>query len=73
MAEDLKDIERKLAGHRRSIDEHKRKYRQYPARQDKEFALKTIKRIQEEIKWLKKKNPRASNGPQDSWVPGWGD
>jgi len=69
MAEHLKDVERKIAGHRRSIRDHIAKYERYPAAQDKAFALKTIQRVQGTIADLKRKQPRASSSYEDTWRP----
>ncbi|MEQ7845754.1 hypothetical protein [Nocardioides kribbensis] len=69
MAEDLKTTEAKIAGHRRAIHDHIAKFERYPAAQDKEFALKTIERIQGTIRDLKRRQPRASSSYEDTWRP----
>jgi hypothetical protein len=65
----LADDEKKLEGHRRAIREHIAKYERYPAKQDKDFALKTIERVQSEIRDLKRRNPRLRDASEDSWRP----
>ena len=63
----MSDVERKLAGHRRAVKEHIDKYNRYPAKQDKDFALKTIQRIQNEIADLKRRNRTAGSSWEDTW------
>jgi hypothetical protein len=63
------DDQRKVDGHRRAIREHMDKYRRYPAQQDKNFALKTIERIQREIADIKRRNPRIGSASEDTWRP----
>jgi len=43
--------------------------RRYSAKQDKDFAVKTIRRIERGISNLQRRNPRASSGSEDSWRP----
>lgn len=69
MADDLKQTETKIAGHRRAIRDHIAKCRRYPSPQDKAFALKTIERVQATIRELKRKQPRASSSYEDTWRP----
>ncbi len=69
MTDDLKKTETKIAGHRRAIREHIVKYERYAAAQDKEFALKTIERVQATIRDLKRRRPRASSSYEDTWRP----
>jgi hypothetical protein len=65
----MADDQRKIDGHRRAIREHIDKYQRYPAQQDKEFALKTIQRVQREIADLKRRNPRIRDAREDTWRP----
>jgi hypothetical protein len=65
----MSDDQHKVDGHRRAIREHIDKYQRYPAKQDKDFALKTIQRIQREIADLKRRNPRLANSGEDTWRP----
>ena len=58
-----------IDGHRRAIRDHISKYQRYPAKQDKEFAWKTIQRIQREIADLKRRNSRLGNAREDTWRP----
>lgn len=62
------EIKNKIAGHRAAIREHIDKYNKYPHPQDKEFALKTIQRVQKEISQLKNK---ANVNIDDSWEDDW--
>ncbi len=58
----------RIEGHRRAIREHIEKFYNYPYRQDKEFALKTIYRCQSEIESLKS---RCSVYIESSWEDTW--
>ncbi|WP_286928881.1 MULTISPECIES: hypothetical protein [Aeromicrobium] len=69
MAEDLKKTEAKIAGQRKAIRDHIAKYERYPAAQDKAFAVKTIERVQDTIRDLKRRQPRASSSYEDTWKP----
>ena len=66
----MADDEVKLNGQRRAIREHIEKWKRYPSDYDKEFALKTVSRAQEEIRKIKRKNTRASTSWEDDWRPG---
>ncbi len=64
------EIKNKIAGHRAAIREHIAKYNNYPYAQDKEFALKTIRRVQKEISQLKNKaNVNIDYSWEDDWSP----
>lgn len=64
------EIKAKIAGHRAAIREHIEKYNKYPYAQDKDFALKTIKRVQNEISSLKSKaNVTIDYSWEDDWSP----
>ena len=65
----MADDQKKLDGHRRAIREHIEKYERYPAKQDKDFALKTIQRVQREIADLKRRNSRLGDSREDTWRP----
>jgi len=65
----MSDEERKIEGHRRAIREHIEKYKKYPDKHDKEFALKTIQRVQHEIADLKRRKPNIRASYEDSWRP----
>jgi hypothetical protein len=66
---DNKDIREKIKGHRKAIAQHIKKYNSYPHQQDKDFALKTIKRVQAIIAELKKEVPGIEKKEEDSWAP----
>lgn len=65
----MSDEEKKVEGHRRAIREHIDKYRRYPDPNDKNFALKTIQRVQGEIAALKRRKPTIRDSSEDSWRP----
>jgi hypothetical protein len=65
----MADDKQKIEGHRRAIREHIDKYHRYPSKQDKDFALKTIQRVQREIADLKRRNPRIGSSREDTWRP----
>jgi len=65
----MADEQKKIDGHRRAVRDHIDKYKRYPVQQDKDFALKTIRRVQGEIADLMRKNPRARSSWEDSWRP----
>jgi len=52
---DNKDIDKKLEGQRKALEEHQKKEQDYQHEQDKEFARKTQDRIQKEIDDLERK------------------
>ncbi len=58
----------RIEGHRRAIREHIDKFERYPYPQDKEFALKTIQRCQNEIANLKR---QCNVSIEDSWEDYW--
>lgn len=58
-----------VEGHRKAVVEHIEKYKKYPHPQDKEFALKTVNRVQDEISKIKQKNPKIENSWEDTWKP----
>nr|WP_315468627.1 hypothetical protein [uncultured Undibacterium sp.] len=59
--------EKKLAGHRASVREHVKKFDQYPDERDKDFALKTISRVQTEIASLLKQHAHWKSSWEDGW------
>lgn len=65
----MANIEDKIAGHRKAIIEHIEKYEKYPHEYDKEYALKTIERVQKEIADLKRKKPNVGPSWEDTWKP----
>lgn len=65
----MSDEEKKVEGHRRAIREHIDKFNRYPDTHDKEFALKTIQRVQREIADLKRRKPNIRASYEDSWRP----
>jgi hypothetical protein len=65
----MSNEEKKVEGHRRAIREHIEKYQRYVDERDKNFALKTIQRVQKEIADLKRRKPNIRSKPEDSWRP----
>lgn len=71
MANNTAKAREQLEGHRRAVREHARKWRDYSAHQDKNFALKTIENAQRHIQRLKDAHPSlSSNQREDSWRSG---
>ena len=65
----VKEAMMRIEGHRRAIREHITKYETYPYPQDKDFALKTIRRCQEEIRSIKIRcNGYIPPSYEDSWT-----
>ena len=62
----MSDDSIKLEGQRRAIREHIEKYKRYPDQRDKDFALKTIRNCQEQIKKLRAKHPNWPASREDS-------
>lgn len=71
MADNAARARDQLNGHRRAIRGHVDKYRAYKDRQDKDFAVKTIKNAQSHISKLKSKHPslRGDSSWEDTWRP----
>jgi hypothetical protein len=65
----MADDQKKVDGHRRAIRDHIDKYKSYPAKQDKDYALKTIRRVQGEISDIRAKNSRIGSSWEDNWRP----
>jgi hypothetical protein len=63
------DTKVKIDGHRRAIREHIEKYNRYPMKQDKDYALKTIRNVQTQIQSLRTKHPQIPADPIDTWRP----
>ena len=64
------EAQEKIDAQRETIREHIKKYNDYPYPQDKEFALKTIRRCQENIKNYKRQcNVTINDGYEDYWSP----
>ena len=63
----MSNEERKIQGHRKAVRDHIDKYRRYPEQNDKQFALKTIDRIQSEISKLKRRKSTLTDSWEDSW------
>src|SRR2546423_14878081 len=62
----------KVEGRRRAVRDHIAKYQRYSDKQDKEFALKTIQRVQRQIADLKRRKPKIRGSDEDSWRPWFG-
>lgn len=69
MADNTAKARKDLDGQRRSIREHIEKWKTYPAAQDKEFALKTIRRCQDHVSKLRRDHPSLGSSWEDSWRP----
>jgi hypothetical protein len=63
------DTRVKIDGQRRAILEHIEKYNRYPMKQDKDFALKTIRNAQSQIQSLRGRHPQIPADPIDTWKP----
>ena len=64
--------QKKLDGQRKArkaIREHIEKFKKYPKKYDKEFALKTIRNAQKQIKDIRAKNPTLTASSEDTWNP----
>ena len=65
----VKDVEKKLGSHRDAIRDHIEKSERYSQDYERENALKTVRRIQQEIADLKRRNKTASSSWEDDWRP----
>jgi hypothetical protein len=59
----------KIAGQRRAVREHIAKFENYPNANDKAFALKTVRRCQNEISDLLAKHRHWDSSWEDDWNP----
>lgn len=69
MADNTARAKKELESMRSSVSEHVEKYKRYPDKNDKEFALKTIRRVQAEIQRIKAKHPSLQGSSWDTWSP----
>lgn len=71
MADNTATARKQLAGHRDAVREHIEKYRRYVEPYEKDDALKTVVRVQDEISKLKDRHPslRYDTDPLDTWKP----
>lgn len=71
MTDNTAKARKELDGMRRAVEEHIGKYQKYPDKQDKDTALKTIRRVQGDIAATKAKHPSlAGNSSRlDNWRP----
>ncbi len=69
VAESRKATETKIMAQRKAIREHIEKYNTYPLQQDKDFALKTIRNVQNNIAKLRAKQPSIAASYEDTWKP----
>ena len=70
MGKTREEAMRGIEGQRRAIREHIEKYNSYPHQYDKDFALKTIRRCQGEIRTLKSQcNVSIDSSWEDDWNP----
>jgi len=65
----MSDDKVKLKGQRAAIKEHIEKYNKYEIDHEKEFALKTIRNAQSQIKKILSKHPHWESDPLDTWSP----
>ena len=64
------EAQKLIDAQREAIREHIQKYYSYQVDYEKEFALKTIRRCQENIKDYKRRcNVSISDGYEDFWSP----
>jgi hypothetical protein len=69
MADNTAKARKELAGMRGAARDHISKWRKYPAQQDKDFAAKTIERIQGDIRKIKSEHPSLNqSASEDSWT-----
>ncbi len=68
MADNTARARKELDAARRAVSEHVDKWKRYSEKYDKDFALKTITRVQGEIQKLKSKHPSLQ---QSSWEDNW--
>ncbi len=59
----------KLEGHREAVREHIEKYEEYEDENDKDYALKTIERVQGEIADILAHHPHWDSSWEDTWMP----
>ena len=65
----MADDKTKLEGQRRAVREHIEKYNRYPDKRDKEYALKTIRNAQNQIRRILSKHPHWGSSYEDNWAP----
>ena len=65
----MADDKKKLEGQRAAVREHIEKYNRYDLDEEKEFALKTIRNAQNQIKKILSKHPHWDSAPEDTWSP----
>ncbi len=63
----MADDRDKLDGQRAAVEEHIAKYEMYEGDEHKEFALKTIRRIQAEIRDILRAHPYWESSWQEDW------
>lgn len=60
----------KIESQRRAIQEHIEKYNEYPDERDKQFALDTIHRCQQNIRDYKRRcDSTIESSYEDDWTP----
>jgi hypothetical protein len=69
MSDNTAKARKDLDGARAAVREHVEKWRRYPGEYDKNFAVKTIERVQRDIAKIKSDHPSLNtNSPEDSWT-----
>jgi hypothetical protein len=69
MADNTAQARKAIHGHRAAVREHIAKYKKYPDKNDKDFALKTISRVQAQIAKLRSAHPSIPSASEDTWRP----
>lgn len=68
MADNIARARKELESARKAVAEHVDKWKRYTEKQDKDFAAKTVKRVQGDIQKLKSNHPSLN---KDSWEDTW--
>jgi hypothetical protein len=71
MADNTARARQEIDGMRKAIRGHVEKWKKYPDKQDKDFAVKTIVRVQTDVTNIKEKHPSLKNDSswEDTWKP----
>ena len=71
MADNTANARQKIAGHRAAIRDHIAKHKRYSQAYEKQGALNTIQRAQDQIRKLKAEHPSLRNDSDsaDTWRP----
>ena len=71
MADNTARARQELKGQRRAVSEHVAKHQRHAQPYEKDFALKTIRNAQEQIRRLKSSHPSLAGDSswEDTWRP----